>query len=88
MYPLKNNSEATLLREREGKMWVNRKGPRHGQEGAAGRGASEKLWEGWAPAVLTSLQAMLILLVSWPHFQEQGYRSPVNWIVGLEVDDD
>ena len=46
MYPLKNNSEATLLREREGKMWVNRKGPRHGQEGAAGRGASGKLWEG------------------------------------------
>ena len=46
MYPLKSNSQATLRREREGKMWVDRKGPLHGQEGIAGRGASGKQWEG------------------------------------------
>ena len=46
MYPLKSNSEATLLRKREGKMWVNRRGPPLGQEGTAGRGASGKQWEG------------------------------------------
>lgn len=46
MYPLKSNSEATLLREREGKMWVNRKGPPCGPERTAGRGASGKQWQG------------------------------------------
>ena len=42
MYPLKSNSEATLLRKREGKMWVDMKGPSWGQEGTVGRGASGK----------------------------------------------
>ena len=41
MYPRKSNSEATLLRKREGKMWVDMKGLPWGQEGA-GRGASGK----------------------------------------------
>ena len=41
MYPLKSNSEATLLRKREGKMWVDMKGPPWGQRSlreTAGRG--------------------------------------------------
>ena len=42
MYPLKSNSEATLLRKREGKMWVDTKGPPWGQKGTVGRGASGK----------------------------------------------
>ena len=42
MYPLKSNSEATLLRKREGKMCVDMKGPPWGQEGTVGRGASGK----------------------------------------------
>ena len=42
MYPLKSNSEATLLRKREGRMWVDMKGPPWGQKGTVGRGASGK----------------------------------------------
>ena len=42
MYPLKSNSETTLLRKREEKMWVDKKSPPWVQEGTAGRGASGK----------------------------------------------
>ena len=42
MYPRKSNSEATLLRKREGKMWVDMKGLPWGQKGTGGRGASGK----------------------------------------------
>ena len=42
MYPLKSNSETTLLRKREEKMWVDKKSPPWVQEGTLGREASGK----------------------------------------------
>jgi len=42
MYLQKSSSEASLLRKREGKMWVDMKGLPWGQEGTLGRGASGK----------------------------------------------
>ena len=52
MYPLKSNSVATLLRNREGKMWVDMKGPPWGQEGTQGRGASGKQLGGCVLVIL------------------------------------
>ena len=55
MYPLKSGSEATFLRKREGKMWVDKKGPPWGQEGTAGRGASGKQLGGLCVRDLTQI---------------------------------
>ena len=52
MYPLKSNSVATLLRNREGKMWVDMKGLPWGQKGTGGRGASGKQLGGCVLVIL------------------------------------
>ena len=53
MYPLKSNSETTLLRKREEKMWVDKKSPPWVQEGTLGREASGKQLAGLCAADLT-----------------------------------
>ena len=83
MYPLKSNSQATLRREREGKMWVDPKGPPHGQEGTAGRGASGKQWEGCVLTISLGwcLRGLLgpctcILTASWAPSQKDEHPEP------------
>ena len=48
MYPLKSNSEATLLRKREGKMWVDMKSLPGGRKGLLAEEPRGNIWEGWA----------------------------------------
>ena len=52
MYLQKSSSEASLLRKREGTMWVDMKGPPWGQEGTSGRGASGKQLGGCVLVIL------------------------------------
>ena len=49
MYLQKSNSEASLLRKREGKMWVDMKGLPWGQEVLRAEEPQGNSWEGCAP---------------------------------------